>query len=270
VKSGQPSATAMLVAASVAMRGRAQGLPPIAVDFAERALALGASEGSFLARLARSWLGRALLVGLERIVLPGLAAHHCARKAWLWKRLQRVSTEGRQILWLGVGFDGLGRALLASRSAARVIETDHPDTLRQRRALVGDDAVEMAELQLPGQLQALASLCRVRPTTIVCEGMLMYLPKRVVVRALRLLAALPEPPQLIFTALDTLQPGGRGFRRRAPWVRRWLERRGEPFRWRCSPGRGRSLLAAAGYVVADEWDGEGFGEYAIEARSDGV
>jgi len=232
---------------------------------ATRALALGAARGSAVAVLARFWLGRLLLEGIELLALPGLALHHCARKAWLWRRLPDGATTERQLLWLGVGFDGLGRALVASGSDVRVIETDHPDTLRQRRALVADDRIEMKALQLPGDLQALASICAARPTTIICEGMLMYLPKQTVVRALRTLAALPEPPRLIFTVLDTLQPGGRGFHRSAPTVRRWLERQGEPFRWRCSPTRVQCCLAAAGYEVTELWDGEGFGEYAIEA-----
>jgi O-methyltransferase involved in polyketide biosynthesis len=255
----------MLVAASVARRGRAHGLPEVAVALAERALALGAARGSTVAVLARHWLGRLLLGCLERLVLPGLAAHHCARKAWLWRLLQGGSASGRQLLWLGVGFDGLGRAFLANGSGARVIETDHPDTLRQRRALAAADGIEIQAMQLPDDLDALAARCTARPTTIICEGMLMYLSKRVVARALRKLAALPEPPRLVFTALDTLQPGGRGFQRRAPVVRRWLDRQGEPFHWRCSPTRVRRCLAAAGYVVTDLWDGDGFGEYAIEA-----
>ena len=255
----------MLVAASVALRGRAHGLPAIAVDLAERALALGAARGSTVALMARHRLGRLLLRGMEQIVLPGLASHHCARKAWLWKRLQHRSTVERQILWLGVGFDGLGRALLASNSTARVIETDHPDTLQQRRALVCDDAAEMKAMELPGQVHALAALCAAQPTTIVCEGMLMYLPGRVVVCALRILAALSEPPHLIFTALDTLQPDGVGFRRPATLVRRWLDHQGEPFRWRSCPERVRRCLSSAGYVVAEQWDGDGYGEYAIEA-----
>ena len=265
MRPGEASATALLVAASVARRGRAHGLPAVAVELAERALAHGSASRSALALLGRHRLGRILLAGLERIALPGLASHHCARKAWLWQRLQR-SAPGRQLLWLGVGFDGLGRALSKAGKAARVIiETDHPETLRQRLALLGEGETEVRAMQLPDHLDELASLCSARPTTIVCEGVLMYLPPRVVLRALKRLAALPEPPELIFTALDTLERGGRGFRRNAPWVQRWLEGRGEPFRWRCGPGRVRECLLAVGYRVADCWDGAGFGEYMVVA-----
>jgi O-methyltransferase involved in polyketide biosynthesis len=256
----------MLVAASVARQGRASELPAVAVELADRALTLGAERGSALAWLARHRPGRWLLAGLERIVLPGLAAHHCARKAWLWRRLQTHHASQRQMLWLGVGFDGLGRAL--PPGGARVIETDHPNTLRERRVLLPDG--EMHALELPGQLHELVRMCFTAPTTIVCEGVLMYLPKRVVLRTLRTLAAMPSPPRLIFTAPEPEQHGARGFRRSAPWVRRWLERQGEAFRWRCEPGRLRSLLGAAGYTVVDDWDGEGFGEYAIDARPDAI
>jgi O-methyltransferase involved in polyketide biosynthesis len=265
VRAGHASDTAMLVAASVAMRGGAHGLPAIAIELAESALVLGAALGSFVARLSRHRPGRLLLRAMERIVLPGLAAHHCARKAWLWQRLQRPETAGRQLVWLGVGFDGLGRALLANGGTGRVVETDHPDTLRQRRALVCDGVSAMHPIELPRQLAALAALCAAGPTTIVCEGMLMYLPPGVVVRALRTLAALPRPPHLLFTALDTIVPGGRGFRRPATLVHRWLQHHGEPFRWRARPERIARCLAAAGYVVAGHWDGDGFGEYAIAA-----
>lgn len=265
MRGDKPSATAMLVAASVARHGTAHGLPAVAVDLAERSLALGASHGSAVAIMAGTRFGRWLLAALERLALPGLGAHHCARKAWFWKRLQPTPTVERQVLWLGVGFDGLGRALAASTPDVRVIETDHPGTLQLRRVLVCDDAIETAVLELPDQLHVLAAYCAKRPTTVICEGVLMYLRPRTVMRALQALAALPEPPRLIFSALDTLRPEGRGFRKPSNLVRRWLHLQGEPFRWRASPERVRNCLSAAGYVVARQWDGDGFGEYAIEA-----
>ena len=261
---GKPSATAMLVARSVARRGAEHGLPTLAVRLAEQALALGAQQGSVLAALAGHRIGRLVLDAMERIVLPGLAAHHCARKAWVWRRLQRWQASDGKLVWLGVGFDGLGRSLVARGSNARVVETDHPDTLRLRRMLAGAQGVEMRGIELPAQVGALLEMCAATPTTVVCEGMLMYLPAREVLRSLHALAALPAPPRLIFSALDTTQPGGRGFRRPAAAVRRWLDHYGEPFRWRLRPDRVCRCLASVGYVVVGRWDGNNFGEYVIE------
>lgn len=266
MKAGTPSATAMLVAMSVVRRGAEHGLPPPALHIAARALALAARRGSVLAALARHRVGRRVLGLAERVVLPGLSAHHCARKAWLWRRLQHAPRGDAQLLWLGVGFDGLGRALLARDGDVRIIETDHPDTLRMRRSIVDERRVRMRAIELPAQLDAVLAICTSRPTVIVCEGMPMYLPPRAVVRILRALAALPSPPRLIFSALDTLRPGGRGFGRPAALVRYWLDRHREPFRWRLSPERACRHLASLGYVASARWDGEGFGEYLIDAE----
>lgn len=262
---GKPSATAMLVASSVARRGAEHRLPSLAVCLAEGALALGAQQGSLLASLAGHRFGRWVLDALEHMVLPGLAAHHCARKAWIWSRLQRRQARDGQLVWLGVGFDGLGRALLERGSNVRVVETDHPDTLRLRRILVGGQGVEMRAIELPAQLGALLEICAATPTTLICEGVLMYLPARDVVRTLHALAALPAPPRLIFSMLDTRQPGGRGFRQPTATVQRWLDRHGERFRWRLRPDRVGRCLASFGYAVNGRWNGNNFGEYMLDA-----
>lgn len=266
MKTGQPSSTAMLVAASVVRLGAPYGLPAAAVQLAERALTLGAKRRSALAVLASHRLGRWVLAGMERAVIPGLAAHHCARKAWLWRRLQQGQIVDHPIIWLGVGFDGLGLALRTQHSKARIIETDHPDTLQQRRALLGEQARCTRAIGLPDQLDALVALCAAEPCTIIGEGVLMYLSPRTLLRTLHTLATLPAPPRLIFSALDTLQPYGRGFRYPATAVRRWLDRHGEPFRWRACPERVHRCLGAAGYAAHTGWDGDGFGEYIVEAE----
>lgn len=267
MKPGWSSATAMLVALSVARRGGAHGLPVAAVQLAERALAIGAQRGSAFAMLGHYRAGRSMLAAIVQLVLPGLGAHHCARKAWFWGRVQHHALARQPLIWLGVGFDGLGRALLAQDCGTGVVETDHPDTLELRRSILRDGAAGMRAIELPDQLEHLLALCAEQPATIICEGVLMYLSPRTVIRTLRALAALPSPPRLIFSVLDTLRPGGRGFRRPRSVAYRWLERHAEPFRWRARPDRIRGCLAAAGYVVTARWNGSGFGEYAIEAEA---
>lgn len=263
MKPGAASATALLVATSLVRQGPAHGLPSVAVEVARRVVE--AARGSWAA-LARHRPGRWFLALAEHVVLPGRAAHHCARKAWIWSRLRRPAVAGGAVVWAGVGFDGLGRALLRHAPHVAVIETDHPDTLRLRRAWLGDDGVTMQAVALPHGIDALAAACTGRPATMVCEGVLMYLPRRDVVDMLRRLAALPAPPRLIFSALDTRRPGGAGFRGRGALARRWLDRHGEPFRWRARPDCLQRSLARAGYRVTARWDGCGFGEYVMEAE----
>lgn len=268
MRPGLPSATALLVAASVARRGAPHGLPPVAQRFAVQALRLAAGRGSALGMLAGHHVGRMLLGALEALLLPGLADHHCARKAWLWGRLLR-HVRDRPVLWVGVGYDGLGRALVEHVAQARVIETDHPATLQQRRAIAADAAIDMQAIELPGQFPALVHRCAATPLTLVCEGVLMYLPPRPLLRALMRLAALPAPPRLMFSVLDAERSGGRGFGRERGRVRRWLEHHGEPFRWRASPDVVLRCLSAAGYTATGFWNGSGFGEYMVEAQWSG-
>ncbi|HZX81234.1 MAG TPA: class I SAM-dependent methyltransferase [Lysobacter sp.] len=263
MRPGAPSATALLVASSVVRAGAAHGLPSAAIRIAEHAV--GAARGSWLA-LARYRPGRWLMAAAERVVLPGLAAHHCARKAWLWRRLQRPSVIDGAVAWAGVGFDGLGRALLEQAPHATIVETDHPDTLRLRRMWLGEAGVRMQALALPADIDALAALCAARPATVVCEGVLMYLPPRDVVRMLRRLVAQARPPRLVFSILDTADGHGVGFPRLPALARHWLDCHGEPFRWRASPEQVRRCLARAGYVVTAHWNGRALGEYMVEAE----
>lgn len=260
---GQPSATALLVATSVVRAGRAHGLPEAAIDCAARAIE--AARGRWPA-LARHRPGRWLIARVERLVMPGLAAHHCARKAWLWMRLRRPVVADGPVVFAGVGLDGLGRALKRHAPDAVVVETDHPYTLRLRRAVLGDADVVMQAAALPDDLHVVGAACASRRATLVLEGVLMYLPGRDVLRMLRRIASLPTPPRLLFSALDVPAPGGAGFHGRAWLAHRWLARRGEPFRWRVSPDRARRFLAGAGYGVTAHWNGTGFGEYVIEAE----
>lgn len=259
----RPSATALIVALSVLREGRHHGLPDAAVRLAATALRAAGGAWRLLGLLARLPLGRLLLDLVEAIALRGLAQHHCRRKAWLWSRL-RAAPARFDMLWLGAGFDGLGHALQAQRPGLRVLATDHPGTLALRRRITAP-GTPLAALQLPRDAAQLGTLCTQADTLLVAEGLLMYLPPRAALRALRRLAALPTPPRLLFSALSPEGRAGRGFARRQRGMDRWLRRRGEPFLWRLPRVRLQSVLARAGYRVNAWWDGDGYGEYLVEA-----
>lgn len=265
---GRPSATALIVALSVARRGLAFALPAPSLRIATRALAAAGGGWRLLASLARYRAGAALLDTLERIALPGLATHHCRRKAWLLGRLRSLAPHTR-ILWPAIGFDGTGLSLLASRHDLRLHELDHPDTLRLRERIVGiAPGVSRSALHLPDDGSVLLDLCGASATTpcvVVVEGLTMYLPARPLLRLLRALAALPSPPRLLFTALTPTRVRGAGFAAENGIARHWLSRHREPFLWRCPQERMQRLLRCLGYRIDDAWDGAGYGEYAIDA-----
>lgn len=269
---GRPSATALMVALSVVRRGRAFALPDASLRIATRALDAAGGGWRLLAGLARHRVGSALLDAIERRALPGLATHHCRRKQWLLQRL-RTLAPGTRLLWPAVGFDGTGLALHAEASHPdrydlRLHEFDHPDTLRLRERIVGDmPGVLRSALHLPDDGGVLLDLCAAStaPCVIVVEGLAMYLPARPLLRWLRALAALPSPPRLLFTALAPTHRDGTGFAVENGIVRRWLSRQREPFLWRCPQAHLLGLLRRLGYRIDADWDGAGYGEYAIDA-----
>ena len=268
---GRPSATALMVALSVVRRGRAFALPDASLRIAAHALDAAGGGWRLLAGLARHRVGSALLDAIERLALPGLATHHCRRKQWLLQRLRRLAP-GTRLFWPAVGFDGTGHALHAEashpdRHDLRLHEFDHPDTLRLRECIVGNTpGVSRSALRLPDDGGVLLDLCAASGTScLVVEGLAMYLPARPLLRLLRALAALPSPPRLLFTALAPTHRDGAGFAAENGIVRRWLARQREPFLWRCPQARMLGLLRRLGYRIDADWDGAGYGEYAIDA-----
>lgn len=270
MKRGHASATALLVALSVWRHGARFGLPAGAVAAAGSALEAAGGGWRLLRRLAASGFGSRLLDAMESLLLPGLAAHHCRRKRWLWQRLAADAADAaeRRWIWLGVGFDALGRALAVSSPQAEVLETDHKDSLALRALSMpaaSGRCVRTRPLRLPGQAAELLRLCASAPAVLVAEGLLMYLPPRPLLRLLRRLAALPRPPQLWISALASMTPGGAGFARADALSQRWLARQQEPFRWRLDMPRMQSLLRRHGYLCVETWHGDGYGEYLIRA-----
>lgn len=264
---GRPSATALIVALSVARRGAGAGLPDTSLRIAARALDAAGGHWRWLGRLARHRFGRALLDLVERIALPGLAVHHCTRKRWLLDRLRATAPAG-DLLWPAVGFDGTGASLSEADPRWRVREYDHPDTLRLRAGIVGTHArLSRAPIELPDGIVHLREhgLDDRVAAVLVAEGVAMYLPPRPLLRALRTIARWPMPPRLLLTALAPITAQGRGFSTDSGLVRRWLSAHGEPFLWRCPPARLERLLQRHGYAIAARWEGGGYGEYAIDA-----
>jgi O-methyltransferase involved in polyketide biosynthesis len=219
----------------------------------------------WLRACARWAPGRWLLTAVEAVLLPGLAAHHCRRKRWLWEALQ-ANAQACHLIWLGVGFDGLARALRARDPSLCVTELDHPDSLALRLqlpALQAEPDVPLQPLQLPDEAAALVRLCAGAPSIVIAEGLLMYLPPRPLLRLLRALARLPLPPALWISALAPAHEAGRGFAQPHGLTRRWLRARGEPFRWRLAPERLQALLRRHGFLTEALWTGDGYGEYVL-------
>lgn len=267
MNSDRPSSTALMVALSVLREGRRHRLPPLCQRLAAEALQQASLGWRSLSSLARHGAGRLALALLERLVLPGLARHHCQRKQWILQRLTACPQPWRW-LWLGAGFDALGLVLRQREARIDLLELDHPASLAHRQRLPAwreHSKTAPLPLLMPRDAGQLVAFCAQAPRSVIAEGVPMYLPGRPLLRLLRRLARLPQPPRLLFSALQPCAASGGGFRQPGGLTRRWLHARGEPFLWRAEATRLQRLLGRHGYRVEACWRGEALGEYVIDA-----
>lgn len=255
--------TAMLLAAAAVLEARHQGDPAIQRNAAlARACLLGSGPGGMrLLQAVDHTLGRGLLRLLEWLYLPGLSAHYAWRKRHIRRwALQACRDGAQQALILGSGFDGLSLTLLAQMPALRVFEIERAHTVAIKRAalqaLGHDDSRlvlatgELGTRPLSTVLGALPGFDPQRPTLVIAEGVLMYLPLGDVQQLLQRLACVLPDARLIATAMAQSETGAVGFRHQRPWVRHWLRRAGEPFRWGATRQALPALLGTAGVQLS--------------------
>lgn len=236
--------TSMLVAAAAVRQARHDADPAVRRNalLARACLqACGPSGTRLLCAVDRA-AGRGLLAVLEALYLPGLRAHYAWRKRHIRRwALQSCARGARQVLILGAGFDGLSLHLLAQVPALRVFEIERArsvaikqtalDALGLHEPRLSLVAADLASVPVAATLGALPAFDPRCPSLIVAEGVLMYLDRAALRRLLDGLAQSLPGAELIATAMDRRASGAPGFARQRPWVGRWLERAGEPFRW---------------------------------------
>lgn len=247
MKADRPSATAQLIAASLAylardpLRGRF--VPPDAAAIAARCVE--ASPGPLRALLPFV-AGRPLRLAvgaLERAILPGILLHYALRKRYLEEIARQALASGvGQLVVLGAGFDPLATRLAHDFPAATCIEIDHPATQGpKRRALAAGGLLRPNLALLPADL-ARDSPARAlgdcpahdpgRDTLFIAEGLLMYLERPAVAAIFRAVRDHGGPRgRIAFTCIEPQADGRLRFDGASPLLDRWLDLRGEPFRW---------------------------------------
>lgn len=257
--SAQTVSTAMLVAAGTLLhRQRQAGVQDIDCELARACLGACPGSGARLLALVESRLGRVLLRVAQHVLLPGLAGHYHWRKRLIARWVQADAANGmRQLIVLGAGFDALALRTTNMYPSVHAIELDLPIHQGAKRIALECLCVLSSRLNLaPANLASgdvltlLGGLPCFDPsarTTIVAEGLLMYLrPDFVTQLFAQLGAAHDGPVHVIGTAMETSASGQPGFRHQHKWVQRWLQRRGESFLWGCHPDELRERLLAFG------------------------
>jgi methyltransferase (TIGR00027 family) len=258
--SDAPASTSLLIAAA-ALLHRDDTTASWEKALARAVLSGAGDRGRRLLRLTRHAIGRAALRLLQRCVLPGIAAHYRWRKRRIARWVEQYLRSGiTQLVLLGAGFDPLGAWIAVRHPRVRVIESDRDGSLALKARAMANIGLGASNLSLvatdlarpahEAAADVLRACDRARPTLIVAEGLLMYLPQDQVAALMRALsAALRSPTQLVGTAMARDAHGRIGFARQSRLVRHWLLRRGEPFLWGATRSELAPVLRAMGIAL---------------------
>jgi methyltransferase (TIGR00027 family) len=270
VREDRPSSTAGLIAWATAAQARLPELAPLVPAGAAEACgwfiealrpgSLRALERSSLARL------RLQLALFDRFSIRGICLHYLVRKRFLEQAVRAAlgaqPAASRRVLVLGAGFDTLCLRLHREFPDVEFVECDHPATQTVKlRALAGKAeiapnlrfvAADFTQVALEQALGGLPGFERRDATTMVAEGLTMYLTQPEIEGLFAFVAAHGGPgSRCAFTFLEPRPDGKLDFRRRSPLVGWWLRLQGEPFRWGIERGALPSLLAPLGFAALE-------------------
>ena len=277
MKSEQASTTAKCIAAStilLASDARTSGLvAPGAADISHQLLS-GTRTDRLFAASARWPPTRALWRCVDRLTLPGIIRHFWYRKRWIERCSRSAIADGyERLIVLGAGFDTLGMRLCEEFPQLGVVEIDHPATQAiRRRALAHASAslpanLELVPLDLDGAPLPEAVRADRRPTFVIAEGLLMYLPPTEVENLLDALHDLPvERLRIAFSYITRWPDGSMGFRPQSRLIHRWLAWRGEPFKWAIEPRLIPDFLASHGFRLVETALTQDFSEPSTPGR----
>ncbi len=248
----KPSGTALLIARCILLASRDSGLRKLVAEgepeIIRRILRQTAYDRLFQLALGR--FTRAILLGLERFLLPGIISHYLARK----RRIELAVREGlasgiRQVVVIAAGYDSLCLRLRDEFPDTRFIEIDHQAT-QTPKAKAFPEAGNFR--YIPADLGK-DSLTEIFPDTtpavIVIEGLTMYLEERSNEALLRQIA--PHCGKLIFTFMEKAPDGSIDFRNQSPLIGSWLSNRKEPFLWGITRNELPAFLKECGFRCLD-------------------
>jgi methyltransferase (TIGR00027 family) len=269
VREDRPSETALLILRSTILLARDPQLtvlvPPATAEACRRFLE--EIEPAWLAALhwrAAAWSPvRGLAFFLERFVIPGISVHYAVRKRFLEEAArQAIAAGARQLVVLGAGLDTLALRLHREFPEVLFVECDHPATQAvKRRALARwgelDPNLVLVTLDLARSRpqEVLAALPQYREdadTFFLAEGLTMYLQPGEMDALFAFARDYAGPgSRFAFTFMEPQADGKVNFPEASPFVRRWLERVGEPFTWGIHRQDLPAWLAARGFEMMD-------------------
>jgi len=247
VRTNKPSATAVLIAASLACDfhdpGRCHFVPALAADLGSIFLrSYGPPANFFSPFITQRWL-RILARALESVTIPGITLHYLLRKRYIEDTIREHLKNGiEQVIVLGGGFDTLAIRLHTEFPTVNFIELDHPGTQRVKiDALKGHIAVGEnldfieADFTIYSLEEILLNKSRYdsrKNSLFLCEGVLMYLSELEVGKIFDFIHEKSGPKSIfLFTFMEKIIDQPINFHNRSTLVDFWMKLRKEPFVW---------------------------------------
>ena len=267
MKSGRSSSTAVSVALGTILAKYEAGTSHLVSDSAARWAhrivdGLPLSE-RIAGRLLRHGWFRRFARRRESATVPGIVAHYALRKHAIERAVRKAIDAGcRQLVVIGAGYDSLGPRI-AEEKIATVHELDWPATQMVKRSVV--EAAGVGVIFLPVDLEQhgvaavlanSASFDRNLPTVFVLEGVLMYLPRSVACQVMTECAGATKRCVVVGTMMELSPEGKPAFRSCEEQVEKYLERRGEPFKFGVHPGDLCYMLESIGLKLTDTVEAE--------------
>lgn len=201
----------------------------------------------------------------ERMTVPGISLYFVLRKKWIEEQLLELINNGgiEQVLILGAGFDPLALIYAPHYPEVQWVEIDFPSTARVKQNVCLNQGWQSPNLHFVAAdlIQSLnqaqvshllpGAINPTRPTLILAEGLLMYLPEAINRLLLLWVHTTFSAPQtrLMFTALERSQRGQiicvQGF----PWIEWFLSWRREPLLWSIQEDQMESWLQSQGFEL---------------------
>jgi methyltransferase (TIGR00027 family) len=194
---------------------------------------------------------------LARIGRNPTFAYLAARTRFFDEAVRNAMDAGAtQVVIVGAGYDSRARRL--RRAGVRFFEVDHPATQVDKRRCAPLGEVVYVPVDLAGQdvvapLRAAGFADRV--TVFVVEGLLLYLTADRVRRLLTDLAHLGAPASGLVTNVGIAVADRDRLSLRRLLRQRLVALRGEPFRFRLSPGQASAFLARSGWTITSTFSG---------------
>ncbi len=255
---GEPSTTARWVAFARGLG--AYESPPLVTD--PHAVHLLHAPWSTLLRAAAQWpRATRVAVATMDVLSRGRSRFMSYRTRVLDDVVRQATAEGvEQVVILGAGLDARAWRL-PELATARVFEVDHPDTQAYKRARIGEGRVTYVPVDFEKETAAdalvVAGLDVSRPSVVLWEGVVMYLPSAAIDATLATMRPVLAPRSRL--AISYSRRGSSLGRLERELVGLIVGGAGEKFRHDEDPPEMRARLERQGYAVL--WD-EGHPDWA--------